>query len=157
MSKNTITGLFAVVTGLFYLFLALRLPHVNMGDPLGPKVFPLLIGTVVVVLGLMLLIKERFVSPDKSETVSFKMTPEVKTLIFRIGLTSVFGIIYGFMLDPLGYLLSTLLFMLLLMYVVNKLERKLESFITAVSFSLVTYVAFGILLKLSLPRGIFYF
>lgn len=157
MGKNTITGLFAVVVGLIYLVLALRLPHLNLGDPLGPKVFPLLIGIATVVLGGVLLVKDILSSPEKREIVVMKMTQDVRTLIFRIGLTSVSGILYGFLLDPLGYLLSTFIFMLLIMYVVNKFERLLENIIVSVGFSLATYVGFGILLKLSLPRGIFYF
>lgn len=157
MSKNSITGLFAVIFGAIYVILSLRLPHVNLGDPLGPKVFPLLIGILTIVLGVGLVVRERFTPSEKRKNISFKATQDVKDLVFRIGLSSLFGIIYGFLLDPLGYLLSTFIFMLLLMYVVNRFQRVLESIVVSVGFSLVTYVSFGILLDLSLPRGILYF
>lgn len=157
MSKNTITGLLAMILGVIYLIMSLRLPHVNLGDPLGPKVFPLLIGTVTVVLGIGSLVREKLTLPEKRELLSFKMTQDVKDVIFRIALSSVFGIVYGFLLDPLGYLLSTFIFMLLIMFMINKFQRVLESLLVAVGFSVVTYVSFGILLKLSLPRGILYF
>lgn len=157
MSKNTISGLLAVVLGASYLILTLRLPHQTMGDPLGPKVFPLIIGIATLILGIALLIREKLISNEKKEILQMKMTQSVKALIFRIGLTSIFGVIYGFLLDPLGYLISTFIFMVLLMFVINKLERIMESLIVSVGFSIVTYVSFGMLLKLSLPRGILYF
>lgn len=157
MSKNIITGLFAVVVGIFYTVMALNIPHLQLGDPLGPKVFPLLIGISVILLGAVLMIKERFTEPSRRQILHFKLTQDTKTLINRIGLTSIFGILYGFLLDPLGYLLSSTLFMIMIMFLVNKLQRVLESILVSVGFSLITYVGFGVLLKLSLPRGILYF
>lgn len=128
-----------------------------MGDPLGPKVFPSLTGIITVVLGMALLIREKLTEPEKRQKIVLKITKDFKALVYRIGLSSVFGIIYGFILDPLGYLISTFIFMLLLMFIVNKFQRLLESLSVALGFSVVTYVSFGILLKLSLPRGILYF
>lgn len=157
MTRNVITGLAAVIIGCFYLVMIMRLPNLQVGDPLGPKIFPLIVGGLLTLLGAVLLLKEMFLPKEQRNMISLQIPADGRTVLIRIMLTSVSGIVYGFLLDPLGYLLSTMLFMLALMFMVNKPSRWLHNIAVSVGFSLATYVGFATLLHLSLPRGIVYF
>lgn len=157
MTRNVINGLGAVIFGCVYLVMTMRLPHLQVGDSLGPKVFPLMVGGLLTLLGAVLLFKEMLLPKEQRKTISLQMPADVRVVVVRMALTSFFGIAYGFLLDPLGYLLSTTIFMLALMFMVNKLSRWLENIAVSVGFSVVTYAGFATLLHLSLPRGIVYF
>ncbi|KJR46583.1 Tricarboxylate transport protein TctB [Desulfosporosinus sp. I2] len=157
MSKNMITGLFAVALGGIYLIATLNLRQQTMGDPTGPKAFPFIIAILLILLGILLLVKEIKTPQESKSIVFFQLTPEGKKVLIRIVITSIAGIIYGFLLDPLGYLISTAVFMLGLMFLVNTLVRWKQNIIVSISFSLVTYIGFATLLHLSLPRGILSF
>lgn len=80
-----------------------------------------------------------------------------RVLYGKIGLTVLAGVIYGFLLDPIGYLISTFVFMMILMCLVNTLKRMPQNIIIALGFSMVTYLVFATLFKVSLPRGILAF
>ncbi|HBW34857.1 tripartite tricarboxylate transporter TctB family protein [Desulfosporosinus sp. BICA1-9] len=157
MSKNVMTGLFAVALGGIYLIATLNLRQQTMGDPTGPKVFPLIVASLLILLGILLLVKEIRTPKELRSILSFQLTPEGKKVLIRIVVTSIAGIIYGFLLDPLGYLISTAVFMLGLMFLVNTFARWKQNIMVSIGFSLVTYIGFATLLHLSLPRGIFSF
>ena len=152
-----ITGLFAVALGGIYLIATLNLRQQTMGDPTGPKVFPLIVAILLIALGMLLLVKEARTPKEGRSILSFHFTAEGKKVLIRILITSIAGIIYGFLLDPLGYLLSTTVFMLGIMFLVNSLALWKRNILVSIGFSLVTYIGFCTLLHLSLPRGIFSF
>ena len=80
-----------------------------------------------------------------------------KALYTKIGLTVLAGIVYGFILDTVGYLISTFVFMMILMCLVNTIRRMAENTIISLGFSVVTYVLFATIFQVSLPRGILAF
>ena len=63
------------------------------------------------------------------------------------------GIAYGLVLDWLGYLIATILFMLIVTTLIN-VGRHKQNLIIAVLFSVISFISFALLLKLSLPRGL---
>lgn len=157
MSKNMITGLFTVALGGIYLISTLNLRQQTMGDPTGPKAFPFIVAILLLLLGMLLLVKEIRTPKESRSIMSIQLTPEGKKVIIRIVITSIAGIVYGFLLDPLGYLISTTVFMLGLMFLVNTLAHWKKNIMVSIGFSLVTYIGFATLLHLSLPRGILSF
>ncbi len=157
MSKNLSAGFATGILGIIYTIAALNLPQPNMGDGLGPRVFPLIIGILLILLSLLLVLKEIKIPKENRQTISFQMSEESRKVLLLIALTSVCGIVYGVLLDRLGYLISTAIFMLFVMFLVNKTSRWLQNIIVAVTFSFITYVGFATLLHLSLPRGIIHF
>lgn len=156
MSKNTITGLFSVALGVIYMISTINLEYEKTGYSAGPKMYPYIVGCFIILLGVVLLIKEMR-TPRESRITLPKLDNEGKTVLIRIAITALMGIIYGLILDPVGYLISTTLFMLGLMFMINSLERWKRNIIVSVGFSLVTYIGFATLLHLSLPRGLFSF
>lgn len=155
MTKDMISGLISLILGVGYLLYTFLLPRITISDPVGPYLFPEIIGIGAVICGIILIYAD-LKKKDKIK-VSLNEILGNKDVIYRIIFTTVAGIIYGFILDPIGYLISTAVFMLLVMSIINGINRIIENIGISVVFSVVTYLFFGIFLKLSIPRGIFWF
>jgi len=63
------------------------------------------------------------------------------------------GIVFGLIIDGLGYMIATALFIFSVSMLINK-GKLVQNIVIAVLFPVVTYFVFGVALKLSLPRGI---
>lgn len=150
MTKDTLTGIIAVLVGAVYTATALVLPEMRMGDKLGPKIFPLVVGIGSVVAGLALILGDR--KPGKQSKKTDFGFVEHKDIWFKILLTTVVGIVYGLVMDKLGFLIPTTLFMLFITTLINK-GRLVQNAILSLAFSVITYGVFAVALQLSLPRG----
>lgn len=150
MTKDTLTGIIAVLVGAVYTVTALSLPEMRMGDKLGPKIFPLVVGIGSVVAGLALILGDR--KPGKQSKKTDFGFVEHKDIWFKILLTTVVGIVYGLVMDKLGFLIPTTLFMLFITTLINK-GRLVQNAILSLAFSVITYGVFAVALQLSLPRG----
>ena len=161
MTKNLAAGLISLVLGVVYLFMTLRLPDVSIGDPLGPKLFPMIVGIGALVSGVLLVAGEiRAAKGGARQRADEETAVERcarKALYTKIGLTVLAGIVYGFILDTVGYLISTFVFMVILMCLVNTIRRMVENIVISLGFSVVTYVLFATIFQVSLPRGILAF
>ncbi len=161
MTNNLATGLISLVLGVVYLFMTLRLPDVSIGDPLGPKLFPMIVGVGALVSGVLLVAGELRAAKSGGRQRADEETAVErsarKALYGKIGLTILAGMMYGFILDTLGYLISTFVFMMILMCLVNTIRRMAENLIISLGFSVVTYVLFATIFQVSLPRGILAF
>lgn len=147
---NLMTGIIAIVIGGIYLVTAMMLPQMTMGDRLGPKLFPTIIGIVAILSGITLMIQDR--RPGKASKKADFGFIKNKDLWLKILLTTFVGIVYGLVMDSLGFILPTTLFMLFISMLINK-GRLVQNIIVALSFAVICYGVFGVALKLSLPRG----
>ncbi|HOX11643.1 MAG TPA: tripartite tricarboxylate transporter TctB family protein [Spirochaetia bacterium] len=150
MTKDTLTGIIAVAVGGIYTATALVLPEMRMGDKLGPKIFPLVVGIGSVLAGLALILGDR--RPGKQSKKADFGFVEHKDLWLKIVLTTVVGIVYGLVMDKLGFLIPTTLFMLFISTLINK-GRLVQNAVLSAVFAVITYGVFAVALKLSLPRG----
>jgi putative tricarboxylic transport membrane protein len=155
VTKDMISGLVSLILGALYLLYTLLLPRIAISDPVGPYLFPKIIGIGAIICGIILIYM------DLRKKYKAKMfLNEIfgnKDVVYRIIFTTLAGIIYGVILEPLGYLISTAIFMVLLMVIINGINRIIENIGVSIVFSIVTYLIFGMFLKLSIPRGIFWF
>lgn len=150
MTMNFMTGIIAVAIGGIYLITAMLLPQMRMGDKLGPKLFPTIIGIVAIASGIILMIQDK--RPGKASKKADFGFIKNKDLWLKILLTTMVGIVYGLVMDSLGFILPTTLFMLFISMLINK-GRLVQNIIVALSFAVICYGVFGVALKLSLPRG----
>jgi putative tricarboxylic transport membrane protein len=150
MRKDITAGIFSVVLGLGYLVAAFRIPLFDTGDEIGPRAFPFMISAVVICCGLALVLKE--LKSRNRKPFSWGFTSE-QAIWIRILVTIAAGIIYGLVLDWLGYVIATFFFMIVVASIINT-RKHLQNTIIAAAFSIITFVAFAVILKLSLPRGI---
>ncbi len=150
VTTNVLTGIISIVLGLFYTISAMLLPRMTLGDKLGPKVFPYVVGFVAVIAGIALIVQDR--NPTKKSKKAEFGFVKYKSVWIRIALISVAGIIFGLIIDSVGYMLSTAAFMFVVSILINK-KRYIQNLIIAVLFAVITYFVFAVALKLSLPRG----
>jgi len=109
------------------------------------------VGILAIIAGFVLVIQER--KPEKrSKKADFGFVKH-KEVWLKILLTTVVGIVYGLVMDSLGFLIPTTLFMLFISTLINK-GRLIQNLVLAIAFSVITYGVFAVALKLSLPRGI---
>jgi putative tricarboxylic transport membrane protein len=151
MTTNILTGIISIVLGLVYSLTALRLPRMAMGDRLGPKIFPYFVGIVTIITGIALILQDR--DPEKRSKKAEFGFKEHKNLWLNIVILTIAGILFGFFIDELGYMIATALFIFSVSMLINK-GKLVQNIVIAVLFSVVTYFVFGVALKLSLPRGI---
>ncbi|MGC9372770.1 MAG: tripartite tricarboxylate transporter TctB family protein [Thermovirgaceae bacterium] len=151
MTKNQVSGLIAVVIGSVYLFLALLIPRAAIGDKIGPKMFPILVGIIAVVCGALLFLRELKITKEDLTPFDWAFGAE-KQIYTKIVITIILGIIYGFTLRTAGYVITTMLFMLAITWLING-RHWIENTLISLLFPVVTYTVFAIMLGLSLPRG----
>ena len=149
-TKDTVTGVFSVVLGVAYLVSTTNIPKMDAGDQVGPRAFPYLVSALVIVCGLWLLLKEFLNTERKPFSFAFVAG---RAVWLRILFTMIAGIVYGLVLDWLGYLISTFFFMIFVCAMINVGKHR-QNLIIALVFSVFTFVAFALVLKLSLPRGL---
>ena len=150
MTKNMLTGIFSTLIGVIYLLMTLNLPKPALGDRIGPRLFPTLIAICIMICGLLLLAVD-FRSRIKDYVrIEFKTNREV---YLKIAATIALGVLYGMVIETAGYLISSFLFLFVIMVVINNFSRFLESLIVSLGFSIISFVVFFTLLHLSLPRG----
>lgn len=150
MTKDRLVALLALGLGGIYLAGTLRVPVAEAADATGPRAFPLLVSATVIVSGLLLLVQDHRRADRRPLPRGFGAS---RAEWLRIGLTMVAGIAYGLALDWLGYPIATFLFMLVVSSAIN-VRRHVENLVLSAGFAAVTFVAFGVLLKLSIPRGV---
>ena len=154
LTKNRLTGLVSLLLGIIYFFATRNLPETAVADPIGPRAFPYIIATGMIIVGLVLALKREPLT-EKNRAVIFNLSTE-KELMINIGYTCVAGIVFGLILEPVGYLISTFAFMTAMMFITNG-RRILYNLSIGLLFAVTTYVLFFILLEVSLPRGILIF
>lgn len=150
MNINKLTGIIVTAVGVIYTVLAYKLPRASVGNPMEPAIFPLILGIGMTLCGILLLAsksKEKEAKEIKKPSLK-GMSQDSKLIIF----TCVMGILYGILFEPLGYVLSTILFMGGLLFAINDgLKKWKTNLLVAVGFSVAIYVTFSYFLSIPLP------
>lgn len=150
-------GRYKQISRLFWFFLAvyiciesIRLPLGSWHDP-GPGFIPLWSGILLGSLSLISYFRARFTkSEDTGE--SWYFGGRWRNLVLVVGVL----IAYAFLLEILGYLLSTFILMVFLFRGIEP-QRWVISIGGGAIISIITYSIFDLLLGTQLPRGIFGF
>ncbi|HXV10226.1 MAG TPA: tripartite tricarboxylate transporter TctB family protein [Burkholderiales bacterium] len=141
-----------VVLALAYFYGTSQIPSLEIGDPLGPKTFPYLLG-IALLAATGLLVVEHW-----KETRSAAPEPAKKTdkadrrhLPVLAGVVAWFCVYFA-VFETLGFVIATSIFLLALMAWFNR-GRWLANILSAVLFSVGSYVMFA-WLDVRLPAGI---
>jgi putative tricarboxylic transport membrane protein len=148
---DQISGLVILLLAVFYLFKTTKLA-IWKGTTLGPGFFPLILGIALVALTILLLIKATLATKDYSLSVPEGFFPSRSGLLKVLYLIGAL-VVYVLTLQPLGYLLSTLLFLCVLFLAWDP-KRPGLAIAVAVCTVLCSYVFFNLLLKVQLPKGL---
>jgi putative tricarboxylic transport membrane protein len=112
-----------------------------IGDPLGPAVFPIVLAIPLGLLSLYLIVR-----PDPEPA-----WPRGRALL-KQALALVAFVAYAYLLEPLGFLLSTFLAVLVLGWLLG--AKLWQAGAAGVGIAVVLFVVFDILLSLPLPAGV---
>ena len=133
-----------------YLYATWALPTMAIGDPLGPKAFPYLLGILLVMSSALLLLESltrNRVSDEARGRVSRPRT---------VAGAAAASCLFFALLEPLGYLIAFTLYLFLVMLWLHR-KRPITCLAVAVLFTLGSYALFVKGLGISLPKGLVYF
>ena len=131
-----------LMIGLIVVIESQKIPDSAYGSSVGPKIFPMWLGIILLVLSLRLLY-ETF--KYKAEAASTEKIQYKKFIIILVS-----AILYAFALEKIGYVVSTFIFLLIAFQTMER-GRLLPSVIIAVGFSFGIYYMFAEFLGGSLP------
>jgi putative tricarboxylic transport membrane protein len=143
-----------VIIAAAYLYATTLIPSLEIGDPLGPKAFPRLLG-IALLLAAGLLAMEIWRN-QKAKEPEVPASELFDPVIIRILLCVVaWTAAYYAAFDRLGFIVATSIYLLGLMAWFNR-GKWLANVLTSVLFSVGTYILF-VKLDVNLPKGIFPF
>lgn len=144
MASDRIFGLVVLGVALAYIASALQIQTSFLSDPVGPKVFPLIIGGIAALASLVLLLH-----PDENPE-----WPHGATWL-HLGIALVVLVAYAYALKPFGFLLPTAVAAGVVSYQIS--PRLNMAALAGVGLSVGLFVIFKYALGLglvALPRGL---
>jgi len=145
-----VAALVLIALGLVAMFDATRLRPVQGYAAVGPAVMPFVVGAGLIVIGLVLLVRTTIRSDLE---LARHVAKEAAQSEWRTpGLTLGALLVYALFLDPLGYVLSTALFLPVEARILGSGSSR-RDVLVAVVLALVVYLAFTRFLGVRLPAG----
>ena len=151
MADRVIFVLTLILAGA-YFYATERLPSLEIGDPLGPKAFPRLLGVGLVVTAIVLLfeiLRARKTVPAAASPAD----PKERKALLVVGAVAGWTLLYFLVFEKLGYVIATMVYLLALMFYFNK-RKPVANVLTAVLFCVLSYLMFTKLLGVNLARGV---
>ena len=154
---DIIVGIFYTALGAFTIYLAKQLPKSRVMK-IGPDFMPMVIGTLIIILALMLLFSS--IKNLKRNAAKAEAMPPDTSDYKRVLASLVLVVIYVNILAPVGFILSTLGYLFLQIVVLAPDDRRnaksiLTYAIIDVVFVLVVFFLFRYGFKIVLPSGMF--
>lgn len=154
---DIITGIFYAVLGAVVIYLAGQLPKSRVMK-IGPDFMPLVIGSIILVLALMLLfsaVKNFKANSAKAEAAN-PDTADYKRVLASLVLV----VVYVNILAPVGFIVSTLAYLFLQIIVLAPNDRRdskniMMYAVIDVVFVFIVFFLFRYGFKIVLPAGIF--
>ena len=132
---------------IIYLVLSFRLPEYPYAL-IDADFLPKGLGYLLLILSVILFFQNRPETEEEKEKRSIKKDDLIILIVTLIAL-----LFYVFILEKIGFVLSTILFLTFTMRLYGY-KKWMMNIIVSVGFSLVLYFSFNYLLKVFLPQGI---
>lgn len=140
-----------VLAAAVYLYATTLIPTLEIGDPLGPKAFPRLLGICLLIGAGLLFIeiwKERKIAPPVSDAREPSDARHLRVLAAVAAWTALYYISF----DRAGYVVATSVYLIALTAWFNR-GKWIANVATSVLFSALSYYMF-LKLDVRLPQGI---
>lgn len=141
-----------LILAAVYFYATAQIPALEIGDPLGPKAFPVLLGIALIVTVILLFFETLKAGADAAPRRAHAWREDRRHLLL-IGGVTLWTVAYFWVFDRAGFIVATLVYLFALMAVFNR-GKWVSNALTAVLFTLGTYVLFVKILHVSLPSGI---
>jgi putative tricarboxylic transport membrane protein len=139
---DTIAGCVFLIVGMFFITASMGISKSSYGSNVGPNIFPLGLGAILVFLSLIVIYQARGSKalPQEKSRRDYKR--------FSLVLTATFA--YVLLFEPLGYVISTFLYLTVVFQVMER-KKLLTAILIAAFFSLAVYTVYVIVLQGALP------
>jgi putative tricarboxylic transport membrane protein len=135
-----------------YFWATSQIPTLEIGDPLGPKAFPRLLGVGMLITAGMLLaeiLRERKLAKP-AVTPEAKEDGDTKIVVTAVIATAIYFLLF----DTIGYVITTTVYLLVMTHIFHVKGRWMVNTLTSVIYGVGSYLAFTMALGVNLPRGI---
>lgn len=140
---NRVWGIILCAVGIYYLIEGINLPPAAIGDPLGPLVFPSILGLSMIACGVYLAVRP---GPRTNQPVLSRRTfPQVLILFVLL-------LLYSAAIAWMGYLFSTFIFLFTTAFLMGERSWAKGVAISAI-FSAGIFFLFVRFLTIPLPLG----
>lgn len=147
MKKSAIKGIVTIIMGIAVTLKSYLLPDASIGSPMAPKMFPLGLGVIMVLLGVILTIQEMRKAKEVDDNKD-KVKDDTNKMIVMTCFTC---ILYALLFNRIGYLMSTIIFLNMMLLLFNGRKKWKTNTVVAFAFSIFIYVVFTKFLGVSLP------
>ena len=150
MSREEGSSLVWLGIGILICIGSIRLSLGNFHNP-GPGFFPFIAGSIVAILGLAIHLQSRSKATAREPRERLWTDPKrIQKMVF----TTLALLAYGFGMDYLGFLVSTFIFLVFLLRMIEPQRWSLVLLESALA-SAISYLVFDVWLQAQLPKGIF--
>ena len=154
---DIVVGIFFMVLSTALIIMAKMLPKSKVME-IGPDFMPLVIGTITLILSAILLFLS--IKNFKMHAAEIDASSIPKCDYKRVLSSIILVLIYVFTMRPVGFIVSTLVFLLLQMLVLSPDDERtkkdvIKLAIIDVIFTMVVFFLFRYGFKIVLPAGIF--
>jgi putative tricarboxylic transport membrane protein len=146
--KDWILASCAAVGAVLYLHADYRMPRLELGDPLGPRAFPALVGSLLLLSAVMLAIETWRRQPVREAPVGTAGGSHYAVLVGML----IWTILYYAVFEPAGYVIATFVYQLGMLCFFNRGKHKTNVLIAA-GFTGIAYGVFSQLLGVQFPPG----
>ena len=139
---DTIAGCVFLIVGTFFVTASTGISRSSYGSNVVPNIFPLGLGAILVFLSIVVITKARGsqASPQAKPPRDYR----------RFALVLSATLTYILLFEPLGYVISTFLYLTLVFQMMER-KRLLTAILIAAFFSLAVYTVYVIVLQGVLP------
>ncbi|MGE0563530.1 MAG: tripartite tricarboxylate transporter TctB family protein [Pseudolabrys sp.] len=148
--RDRIAGSALLAVALIWIVLVYQTIDPAQGTEAGPRAFPLFFGIVLAILSLVLVLQS-FRAP--SVVLSDDVRPGLPGEWTAVAMTIGGLVVYGVLLEPLGFIPSTALVVVAVMMIFLRITSPVLIVSMAIGLSLGSYLVFGKLLGTYLPPG----
>ena len=158
MKSDRIVIVCAVLLAAVYFCAIEQIPTLAIGDPMGAKAVPRLLGVLLLVSAALLWIENRAgvqsASPDETTAAGGGAKPPTgRKHLWVVGAVVLWTALYFALFETLGYAIATSIYLLALTAYFNP-GRWLANASTALLFSFASYLAFTRLFGAQLAAGV---
>jgi putative tricarboxylic transport membrane protein len=140
-----------VILALVYLYATTLIPVLAIGDPLGPKAFPRLLG-IAMLIAAGLLALELWRDRGKQENQEPQAPRFEWPIIVVLGAVVIWAGLYFWFFEDLGYIVATTIFLIPMTMWFHR-GKWITNIVCSVLFSVSTYFLF-VELETRLPSGL---
>ena len=151
MMTDRVIFVCTIIIAAVYLYATTLIPSLEIGDPLGPKAFPRLLGIFLLIAAGLLFLemlkdrKAKVAPPPEGELAPWRYVGLILAITVWTGC-------YYAAFEPLGYIVATAVYLLALMAWFHR-GKWVANVLTAALFSGLSYWMF-VTLDVRLPTGI---